>query len=346
MKLKTFLTILISGVFLTLAVWNFNSREFMNAVGNMNPLYFFPALSFYLLSFLFRTIRWRVMLRSVKPITHRSVFSYIVIGYMANNLLPARLGEIVRAYVTGKRERMSRSSVFASVVLERLFDGLTILIILLVLMFAAGVDRGWLRYMAWGASALFLGGLGFFFALAYQRERAISMTESVVRCLPDRIAEKVMHILRRFTAGLVLLREPRDFFISFIISFIVWTCEVMVYYIYLKAFGIDVPFIAALLALVVVNLSSLIPSSPSYIGVFQYACVKSLQVFGVGSTTALAWSVAIHSTQIIPITLLGLFILSRMGLSMGEISRAEMEEAEKNGENGYEAAEAEPESNI
>jgi len=174
-----------------------------------------------------------------------------VIGYMANNLLPARLGEIVRAYVTGKREQMSRSSVFASVVLERLFDGLTIIMILILLMFVTEVDRPWLRIMAWTGLALFTSGLAFLFGLAYQKDRVLRLTEKVVSILPQTIAEKILHILRKFVSGLQLLHSPRDFLISISSSFLVWGCEVMVYIVYLKAFQIDAPITAALLALVV-----------------------------------------------------------------------------------------------
>lgn len=322
--LKTLLTILVSAFFLTLAVWNFDAGEFVSAIRRMNPLYFLPAFGCYLISLLFRTLRWKIMLGTVKSIGLRPLFSYIVIGYMANNLLPARLGEIVRAYVTGKRERMSRSSAFASVVLERLFDGITIVVILLLLMFIADVDRGWLRYMAWVSSSLFFGGLCFLFVLVYKRDAALSLAAAAARYLPKRIGSKVLHILSRFVDGLKLLHSPCDFAVSLLLSFPVWMAEVAVYIIYLKAFGIEVPYKAALLALVVVNLSSLIPSSPAYIGVFQYACRISLAVFGVAGSVALAWSITLHATQVIPVTLLGLFFLSKFGLSIGEIRRVEL----------------------
>ena len=326
MKFKTLITVLISALFLAMAVWNFDTEEFVKALREVHPLYFLPAFTFYLLSFLFRTFRWGRMLRGVKAIAPRPLFSYLVIGYMANNLLPARLGEIVRAYVTGKQERMSRSSAFASIVIERLFDGLTIVMLLVVLILTSGLDRAWLRYMAWVSSLLFLGGLAFLFALTFQQESALALAKRAVRLLPRQAGEKILHILGRFVAGLQLLRTPRDLAVSFFSSFLVWGCEVMVYVIYLHAFEINVPLHAALLALIVVNLSSLIPSSPSYIGVFQFACIKSLEVFGVGASTALAWSVAIHATQIIPITLLGLFLLGRMGLSMRELRAVKLDE--------------------
>ncbi|RJO69440.1 MAG: UPF0104 family protein [Myxococcales bacterium] len=327
-KIKTALAILVSAVFLWLAVRQFDVEEFVSVIGQLHPSYILPALAAYLLSFVFRTVRWRVMLRTQKTILLPRLFTYIVIGFTANNLLPARLGEIVRAYVTGKREKMSRSSAFASVILERLFDGVTIMMLLVALMFVAGpaLDRPWVRYLAWVSAALFVGGLGLLVLLAYQHDRALALATLLLRLAPERLAAKAMHILTRFVAGLSLLKHPGDVLLSILLSFGVWGSEVLVYLIYLKAFDIAAPPVAAFLALVVVNLSSLIPSSPGYIGVFQFACKESLSLFGVGATTALAWSVAIHATQVLPITLLGLVFLSRLGFSMREIRHVELDE--------------------
>ena len=324
MKARTFLTLAVSAVFLVLAVWNFHFDEFWAVLRHLNPLYFLPALAAYFCSFLFRTLRWQVMLKPTKAIPARSLFRYLVIGYMANNLLPARLGEIVRAYVTGNSESMSRSAAFASVLIERLFDGLTIVMILIVLMLFAGLGQGWLHTTAWISASLFVGGLFVLYLMSRYRNGFMAISERMLKRLPGPMTAKLNHILQRFVTGLSLLYAPRAFFLSLAMSFFVWASEVMVYIVYLKAFEIEAPITAACLALVVVNLSSLIPSSPSYIGVFQYACIAALEIFGVGATAAFTFSVAVHSTQVIPITLLGLYFLSRMGLSLGEIRKAKL----------------------
>lgn len=322
--LKTVFTIGISGLFLWLALRSFELDQFTDAFSRFHAAYVLPALLCYLSSFLFRTIRWKIMLRRVRPVAPRRLFTYIVIGYMANNLLPARLGEVVRAYVTGKEEKMSRSSAFASVLLERLFDGITIVMVLLALMFVSGLNAPWLNNAALVSSLLFLSALAAFLLLAFQKDRALRWAGFVLGFLPRRIGERLLYILDRFLPGLALLREPKDFLVSISMSFVVWACEASVYFIYLKAFDIDAPASAVLLALVMVNLSSLIPSSPGFVGVFQWACVESLRLFSVPGGDALAWSVAVHSTQLLPTTLLGLVFLSRLGLSIREIKRVEL----------------------
>lgn len=324
--IRTIAALGVSALCLFLAVSAINLDDFLGAFAALNPWALLPALLCYFVSFGFRSLRWRFMLKDAGGLTAKKLFPYLVIGYMANNLLPARLGEFVRAYVTGTREGVSRSRVFASIVLERFFDGLTIVMILLVLFFVEGVDRPWLRTMAWISSALFVGGLLALGFLLWRREAALGLAQKLCALLPARIGELALHILARFTDGLAFLRSPKALAAAFGLSFLVWGCELGVYLTYLKAFGLDAPPEAALLTLVVVNLSSLIPSSPAFIGVFQYACQKSLEIFGIGASSALAFSVAVHATQIVPTTLLGLFFLSAFGLSMRQLSHAKLGE--------------------
>lgn len=322
--IRTTAALAISALCLFLAVRSIHLDEFLAAFAALNPWALFPALGCYFVSFGFRSLRWRFMLQGAGGLTARRLFPYLVIGYMANNLLPARLGEFVRAYVTGTRESLSRSSVFASIVIERFFDGLTIVMILLVLFFIEGVDRPWLRTMAWLSSALFAGGLLAMSLLLWRRAAALALARKLLALLPARWGELALHILERFTDGLAFLRAPKALLAAFLLSFLVWACELGVYLVYLNAFGLSAPPEAALLTLVVVNLSSLIPSSPAFIGVFQYACQKSLEIFGIGASSALAFSVAVHATQILPTTLLGLFFLSTFGLSMRQLRRAKL----------------------
>lgn len=327
MFLRTLITLAISAAFLLLAVRNFEPDQFVAAFRGLNPLWVLPALGAYLLSFAFRTLRWRIMLRSVKPMSYRALFSYIVVGYMANNTLPARLGELVRAYVTGKREGLSRSGVFASILLERVFDGLTVVMILVgLLLFCDQVGGELMRLVALGGAGLFLGGLAFLLLLAFYPQFALGLTARLVRWLPGRAGVLLMHVVSRFMGGLNLLHRPADFLVAFMLSFGVWGAEVLVYWVYIQGFGFDLPFTAALLTLSVVNLAMLIPSSPAGIGVFQYAVQRSLMLFGVGGSAALSFSFAVHFTQIVPIILLGVVFMARLGLSMREMRRVGLTE--------------------
>ena len=321
MNWKNLLAVVVSLLFLWLALRNFQYAEFQVAVRQMNPWFFLPGVLVYFASMFLRALRWQRMLRPIKPMAFGNVFRYIILGYMANNLLPARLGEVIRAYVTGKREGVSRSASFASVVLERLFDGSTVVLILVVLLFFfARLDHGWLWYTANISLAVFLGGLCFLFLLVYKRTLALRILQGLLRPLPCVVSDKLLSIVRKFMTGLDLLRSPLDFLLSFGLSFVIWGVEALVYALFFQAFGLELPFAAALVTLVVVNLSAMIPSTPGLIGVFQFACVQSLGLYGVAAGKALAFSVALHATQIVPVTLLGVGITYALGLSFNELS--------------------------
>ncbi len=327
MNWKNILTVVVSMFFLWLAVRNFQYGEFQSAVRQMNPWFFLPGVLVYFASMFLRAIRWQRMLRPIKAMPLGHVFRYIILGYMANNLLPARLGEVVRAYVTGKREGVSRSASFASVVLERLFDGSTVVVILLVLLlFFAHLDKGWLWYTAHLSIGVFTGGLAFLFLLVYKRNLALGILRWFLRPLPQKLAEKLFSIVQKFMTGLDLLRSPMDFLVSFGLSFIIWGVEALVYWLFFTAFGLELPWAAALVTLVVVNLSAMIPSTPGLIGVFQFACVQSLALYGIAAGKALAFSVALHATQIVPVTLLGVVFTYALGLSFNELSSVKINE--------------------
>ena len=327
MKWKYIFAAGVSLVFLWLAFRQFDFGEAHDAIAAADLRFVLPALAAYLVSFIVRTYRWQIMLKPVRSLPLKNLFQYLVIGYTANNLLPARLGEFVRAYVTGQREGISRTSAFASVVLERIFDGATIVFVLVLLMFAGSVDWPVLRATAWTGAIVFSGGLAFLFALAYQRDRALKLARAMLSKLPKKLARTFDSLLVKFLSGLDLLRHPSRFIGSFMLSFCVWAAEGAVYYFYLQAFHLDAaPWHAAALALVAVNLSGMIPSSPGMIGVFQFFCQQALFLYGIPKSTGLTLSVAVHATQIVPITLLGLIFLSKMGLNLMELGKADISE--------------------
>ena len=157
MNWKLFFSVLISTLFLILAFNRVNLYELKDTLETANYIYLIPAVLLTILSLWIRAVRWGYLLQPVKKININSLFSATAIGLMANNLLPARLGEFVRAYVIGKKELISKSASFATIVVERIFDGLTILLFFnVVAIFYAESMPTWLRNSAYFASVIFL----------------------------------------------------------------------------------------------------------------------------------------------------------------------------------------------
>ncbi len=328
MKLRYFLVFLVSLISLIILARQFNWADLQNSLHHVNMYWLVPGIFMYLVSIFLRAVRWRVMIRTIKPIPISRLFQYVTIGFMTNNLLPARLGEVARAYITGMRENTSRSAMFASIVLERIFDGITIVLLLIATLFLSGLSHRLLMHVAWVSAAVFVAGIGFLILLTYRRDTALSLAARIMFFLPETLREKIMHILEKFVRGLVLLHHPGAILETLILSFAVWGAEFSVYVIFAEAFPfIDVSVKVLMIALVFVNLSSMLPALPANALVFQVACSQALIIFGhAQQTEALLYSVILHATQIFPVILIGYVFMGLLGLTWSDIRHMELEE--------------------
>lgn len=274
-----------------------------------------------------RALRWSVMMRPVKPMPVGRSFMYITLGYMTNNLLPARLGEFVRAWVTGRGEHLSRSAMLAGIVLERLLDGLTITALFFVGTAVLGDDaraRGGIVFTVAAVTAplVFGGAALFLWALARRPGAALAFAAGVLAPAPAKLRGGVLSLAGKFVGGLALLNAPRDFAAAAALSFLVWGAEALVY----AALAYAVPGVAVdapvlLLCLVGVNLFVMLPGLPGGIGYFQAACMWVLtHLAAVTAPTALVYAVLLHTAQIVPAVVLGYGVMMRLGVRWHDLT--------------------------
>lgn len=275
-----------------------------------------PVLIVYLSGYLVRTLRWQVMLHPLKAIPFRNAFEVIMIAWAANNMLPARLGEFIRAYLIGRSESISRSASFATVVLERILDGLTLIggLVVIVILYPF---PGWVAQVEVVGVVVFLAALMFFIGLLRWRDPTLALTRWFTRRLPDTMQDLILSILQKFISGLEFMAQgARGPLFSVLYSVSVWSIELVCYWAVMQAVHLDVPAYAALFVLVIVNLAIIIPSSPGYIGTFQASAMLALAVFHVDANAALSFALLLHAIQFIPVTLIGVFFLHRRGFSV------------------------------
>jgi uncharacterized protein (TIRG00374 family) len=273
-----------------------------------------------------RALRWGWLLRSIKPIGVPSLFSATMIGFMANNLLPARLGELVRPWALGTRERVSRSSVFATVIVERVVDMFCILVFLglaLLLHPAPPV----IRNAGFGALVVNLALLVGLVAIERNPAQADRLAAWCASHLPPAVGPQVARLLRNFAAGLGVFRHGPGLAWIAAYSLLIFGVTALGLAICMAAFRLDVPWYAGIVMLVVTSFGILVAPTPGYLGAIQYACVLGLSLFGIDRTTAFSFSLYYHLTQFLPTTLVGLFCLGRAGLSLGQVAAASREEA-------------------
>jgi len=253
-----------------------------------------------------------------------------MIGFMANNLLPARIGEIVRAVSLSRKQQLSRSSVFATVVAERVFDSLGLLSVFFLTLFAVDYPPE-LRRAGYGALALTAIVLAFLILLKVKTDLAISAASVPLRIVSGELGDRVRSILRKFADGLSILTSPASIAVIYLYSVGLWIFTAVSSYLIFIAFDLTPSVWATFILLFVTVLGVALPSSPGYIGTFHAACmigfdlIHSLGMFGneVSKSVALSYSVVLWSTQFFPVTLIGLYYLRKEHLSFSEIEKAQ-----------------------
>ena len=305
----------------------FKLADAWEAVQQANYLWIIPGVVVYFGAVWARTWRWHYLLRPLKRVSLGKLFPVVVIGYMGNNVYPARAGEFIRAYVLKRNENVSASASFATIVVERIFDGIVMLIFVLVALPLVPSLPDWLRRVVILGSVAFFGALAVFLLLASAPKRFAAVYNWIVsRCVPMRLRPALVGILDRFVEGLACLRSPFDLLMVFVTSLVIWLTETVKYWFVMHAFpygGFPVSFFALMLMNGVVNLATTIPSAPGYVGTFDTPGIETLKVFGVDPATAAGYTVVLHVALWLPITLLGLWCLAREGLRWSDFRQAE-----------------------
>jgi uncharacterized protein (TIRG00374 family) len=318
--------IIISAVCLWLAMHDVRPAEVWRALQQANYVGFAALAGLTLFGFWIRAWRWRWLLTTPQPVGMGALYSATMIGFMANNVLPLRLGEFVRAWALGRRERLSKTTVFATVVVERAVDMITLIAIfgltMLVHPIGQGTEAG--RLVRQGASVLVMGALGltlFAIALEWQPQRAHALVRAVTRPLPEKLSRRAGAMLGHFVDGLALFRDIPRLLWVFVLSFAMFGVFALCLTASMWAFRIPSPWYAGLVMLVITAIGIMVPAAPGYIGTLNVACKVGLGLFGVGPEISVPFSWFFWAGQWLPVTLVGLYFLRREGLSLASLGR-------------------------
>ncbi len=315
-RVRLALGIVISAIFLWIALQGQDLSNVWDTLAHANYLWIVPGILTYFLAVVARTWRWHYLLRSIKPVPLRTLFPIVTIGYMGNNIYPARAGEVLRSYVLKKRTGVPMSASLATVVIERLFDGVVMLLFVFVSLPRLESLPDWLRQVVVLGSIVFFTALVVFFLLAARPERARAIYRWLIgRLLPLEFQGRVHGVADRFLEGLSALRRERDVLMIFVTSLVIWLLETVKYWFVMHAFPFEVSFYALMLMNGVVNLATTIPASPGYVGTFDAPGIAILQAFGVNKSIATGYTLVLHAALWLPITLLGLFFMTRESLT-------------------------------
>lgn len=322
---KFWLGLIVSLGFLYWALNGLDLNGFVDEVASANYWWLIPSVVTYFVAVWVRTWRWDYMLRPLKHIPVRDLFPVVVIGYMGNNIYPLRMGELLRSYVLWRQEKIPIGASLGTVVVERVFDGLIMLIFVFI-----GLPflpfPGDYQFLISIASIAFFGALLVFFALAAMPDRALSLAESIFgTILPERFSLPLLSFGEKFLEGLKSLNNFRNVMMIFFTSLIIWLLETVKYWFVMQAFDfgdVVVPFFALMLMNGVVNLATTLPTAPGYIGTFDGPGIKVLEAYGVAQSVATAYTLVLHVALWLPITLLGGWYMVRQGISWADMNEA------------------------
>ncbi len=321
------------GLSLALLVWiasKIDVGQTVKVIAQADPLWFAAATLAYVALFPLRGFRWAVLLAPVKKVSTRTASEVFLVGFMANNLLPARLGDVVRAFVLAKKEEVAASATFSNVMLERIFDGLSVVAILAISLFFAAPGAGYVQSLGIVMALAFLGAMSLCVLLAHNEDRTISLMCKVAFFLPQEILEKLVAIAKKLSFGLHTLRSLRQSMIVMALSALVWALEVLVYVLLAQALGIELSAMALALVMAILTLGLTAPSAPGFVGVFEGLVVSALGLYAIEATPAAAFAIALHLIHYVPGTLLGLGFAWGQGLHLKQLSRTKMESAAEN----------------
>lgn len=315
---KTFFGVVISLLFLYLAVRKVDFQAVGEAFREANYLYTIPNVVAILFCMWLRAVRWRYLLKPVKSISAGRLFSPVMIGFMANNILPMRLGEFVRAYSLGEKERISKSASFATIVVERVFDTFILLLMFAVVVSSSSLGMKFPILVLGMTVAVLL----FVFFLKHKTDETLRAIERISRIFPTRVASFICNTTVRFTEGLAVLSDFGNLLRVALLSALLWVITALSNYSIFLSFDLHPPLYACFFLLVVVAFVIMLPASPGFIGTFHYGCILALSYFEIDPNISFPFSVVLWSCQYFPVTLLGLYYLRKEHLSLRE-ARAE-----------------------
>ncbi|MFC1561816.1 lysylphosphatidylglycerol synthase transmembrane domain-containing protein [candidate division KSB1 bacterium] len=333
MKLKVIIGILISLLFLYFAFLKVDFTHFWNSFKSAHYWYVIPVSGLVIFSIFIRAYRWKYLLILQKNIPLRHVFSAISIGYFANNVLPMRAGELIRAYVIKKNEHIPMSAVLATVLVERIIDVLTILFIAVIALLLLPIPHNehFEAIKSFGIGLLILetAVIVFCIMLIWKREATAAVSTRLLSFFPNKIRNAGVHIIDSFIDGLEILKAAPHYFTLIWTSFATWLVSFSFCVILIIAFDIRLDFFTLITAGVVVLVFSsfavTIPSSPGFVGTVHLATQQALVLFSIDQSTALGYAFLLHAVQYIPVTILGFYFFLRENIKFAMVKKKKNE---------------------
>jgi uncharacterized protein (TIRG00374 family) len=321
--LRFFVPFAISAALLILVIRSLGgeSSQLTAALSAADWRLFAPAIVLYFIGVWLRSVRWGMLLPGY-PVPITTLFQALVVGFTVNNLLPLRMGEVARAILLSRWCRVPYGATVASLVVERVLDGLSLAVLLLIAL-ALVPAPGYLIVVGVLAAAGFLAGLALLALAAWRSSVMIGVADMIARRLPPRFGGMLRRLAENFAQSLALVHDPVRLVRLLGLSLLAWCFELGLFYVLLIAVGIPASYPLALLVGSAANFATLVPSSPGYVGTFDGVLIGVLRdSSGIAAGLAAAYDVIVHTALFLPVVIVGTLVLWRKHVTFAQITHA------------------------
>jgi uncharacterized protein (TIRG00374 family) len=315
---------LISAICLYFAFKGISFRDVGLALSQAKIKWLFAALAIYACGFIFRAIRWRVLMAPIKGTTAQSLIGPMIIGFFANNVLPFRMGEVARAIVTGHKFKISKTTALGTIVIERICDTLTFLSMFLTVAlffpFPNEIKKG-----AYALGGTCIGLIAVLILVSKNQHLAHRIIDQMP--VSPTLKKKIQHLILNFAHGISGMTNGPYVIKAMLLSILVWLIEGTNVYFITRAFPVHVSYPQAYFILFFLGLSVTLPQAPGYVGTVELFGVMALSLLNVPKELGLPIVLTIHGLSFCFISFVGFLALWQEGLSIGNLfNRSELSE--------------------
>lgn len=330
MSKKKILALLVTLLLLALVFYKINWAELIQTFKDFNCKNLWLIVPMYVLTLYLRGIRWKALLLNNPKYSSLHLGEVFTVGSMLNIFLPARAGDVYRAYYLGSVKGEKKMKVFGSIILERTLDGISVFLMLLaaILLYC---KQQWILHISYGIGAIFIGSLVVFYIIfKFNKIDSIcNYFSNLAGKLPEKFSvpavssvEKICNYTKSFMEGFEVLDCPKCWWIACVTSLIVWGIEAYVAFLIVDSFSLGLGFSAGLFVLSLISFSTMIPSTSVFLGPYQVAYLMALGIFGIEKSTALAVSTVHQGLLMLMLTVIGGYFLLKFNISLKDVENS------------------------
>ncbi len=317
-KKKQFWGSVIALALLAFCLKDISLAELHSLVQRLEYLYVLPAIFCTLFYVVCRALRWRLLISPQKEIRRwRSIGLYSA-GQVLNIVMPALTGQVGRMFLFSRKEQLKKTIVFSTIVLEILFDALSLIVIVLIASLAFAFPPEY-RSLSVIFSLVTVLGLAFLYWFINKQDHLEELSRRYLRGRWPSVYIVIKKFVRSFTKGIELLKSTHHFSRSMLYSIVSWMSHTLVVYFLFKSFGLGLPFASAALVMVINTIAMMIPITPGNAGTFEVAVSTTLFAFSVPRSDAVLFALALHLLDLLPIFIFGFLFVHLEKVSISEI---------------------------